>query len=69
MLNIVNRAGTLTFEIQKKGVKIAISCSCIKDEWIDLIVTEFRKTLEAPSNNMEVSNEMERHLQDRGDRK
>ena len=68
MLDIRNRAGILTFEIQKKGVKIAISCSCIKDEWITLIVDEFRKTVEVPStttapdDNMEVKHEVERPI-------
>ena len=42
MLNIRNRAGILTFEIQKEKVTLAINCKCIKDEWIDLIVDEFR---------------------------
>jgi hypothetical protein len=44
MLNIVNRAGTLTFEIKNSDVQLAISCNCIKDEYMYLIIEEFQKT-------------------------
>lgn len=60
MLNVVNRAGILTFDIKKKDVTLSISCTCISGAYADLIVSEFKETIKQHMNNKEVKREMER---------